>query len=657
MKTKILYFIIVCICSLNYSFAQNATVDSVSRQVSLDEVLIHKINSKGIMSVSKNDLDKIPILLGEKDLLKFIAMMPGIVTTSALDPGIYVRGGDSNENSYMVNGFPIANPEHLTGILSLYDAFVLPRSNLYKSGYPVRYNSSLSSYVNMLPYNDKDSLWSGELALGMLSSAFKTHIPIKKNNSTLSLSARASYLQHYAWLYNKMNENNAMPKYSFYDVTANYKASINSKTNVDIFALYTSDQLDLSEIDIKLKWSTLSLNGVLKHSTNRSNLYIRGGVWGKLGEGYSQASFNDKYKIGFSKVEADYDYAINDDLQLLAGVSEEVMGFSYESGYSSVYSLSTAWIGGRYLYHNNLSLEAGVNAQYYSGNTHHMGVSPRLKLNYDLGGWGIWCDYAQTMQYVSVATTLTIKSPLDIAYPLNKGSKPTICHQVSAGVDHSFANGLYVYGALFYKKFLHAKDYIGRLVWEGASDTETQVAGKGKAYGIEVDASYNSKSFYVRGNYTFSNSWRQFDDINQGKRFKAPFDITHNLMLCTSIYLSKNIKLNAMWEYKSGIYTTFPVGVAVAQDIYDNGNNPMLVPVFRDKYNFRLPATHRLDASVDWMLKSWTLTGGVYNLYNQPNISFLKFDAQSVDTYYVSFVPIGMVMLPTIPYLSIKYVW
>ena len=67
----------------------------------------------------------IPAILGEQDILKYLATTPGIITTNALDPGIYVRGSNSCENGFLTHDMEIASPDHLTGILSTFDPFIL----------------------------------------------------------------------------------------------------------------------------------------------------------------------------------------------------------------------------------------------------------------------------------------------------------------------------------------------------------------------------------------------------------------------------------------------------------------------------------------------------------------------------------------------------
>lgn len=93
-------------------------------------------------------------------------------------------------------------------------------------------------------------------------------------------------------------------------------------------------------------------------------------------------------------------------------------------------------------------------------------------------------------------------------------------------------------------------------------------------------------------------------------------------MVNTSYDISTRLTFNSLWTFSSGVYTTFPVGVAVAHNISSSQNQPVLVPVYTDRYNYKLPNNHRLDLNLDYTIPykyaSLKLSIGAYNVYNQP---------------------------------------
>ena len=179
----------------------------------LKEVVVRALPASGRVLSSIKNIERIPAILGEQDILKYLATMPGIVTTNALNSGIYVRGGNSNENGFLINNMVIAYPDHLTGVLSTFDPYILGNSTLFKSGFPARYNSFLSSYINMRPDPGNKSKHEGEVTIGLVSSALKAKGPILKNHTSFAVSARTSYLQHISKLYNRSMDNEKNPNY------------------------------------------------------------------------------------------------------------------------------------------------------------------------------------------------------------------------------------------------------------------------------------------------------------------------------------------------------------------------------------------------------------------------------------------------------------
>lgn len=637
----------------------------------LQEVHISGQEEAGISYVSKQQIERVPAVLGEKDILKYIATMPGVATTDALDPGIYVRGGNSSENSYRVNDIEITDPSHLTGILSAFDPWILNRSVLYKSGFPARYNDYLSSYINMFPDAGDKEKYQREITLGLLSSALKINGPLIRKKTSFGLALRSSYLQYVARLYNQVNDSSSMPSYSFYDVTATVGSRITERLSLNVFGLFTADRLKLGTGSLgadRLKWSTFSANARLRYVLPEGDL-----VW-KVGyrSGNTSAGLKNEMTMdGESNTcsflgSFDYRQNLGSRIQWNSGIGFEHAGFS-NSGLQQ-WNMKDADFNLYKIYTSlnmeispDWKIEAGVNYQYYSGNTASGNWSPRLKISRNRNGWNIWGDYAATLQYLSRFAMLNIKSPVDIWCTLVPGLKPAICHQYSVGVDKSWENGWSVYMALFWKNMDHVKDFGSVSLSENTAFADRQIEGKGQAKGMEWDVIYNSGRIYFRFNYTLSDSWRKFKEINAGKKFYPPYDMRHNVLTAVSWKMGQRWTLNAMWCYTSGMRATFPVGVAIAQDINSLEGASNFFPVYRERYNFKLPDNHRLDMSLDYLRKRenwqciWTV--GVYNLYNQANASFVYFKPEAEDKYYTRFVPYSRVLLPFIPYISLKINW
>lgn len=663
-RMKYLLFLTLCVLPSLVQAQRADTVVAVTREA--QEVRIAGRRSAAAGIATRSALERIPTLLGEKDVMKYLATLPGVATTSALDAGIYVRGGASDETACFVNGSPVASPEHLTGILSTFDSFVLGRSVLYKSGFPARYNGSLAAYADLQPMLEPDTLCRGEANLGLLSSSLRMRLT-GRGGTVLALSARLSYLQYLTRLYNRFDEQSDIPDYSFGDVTAALSVPLGPKWTFDAFGLYSADRLRIDRGAFPLRWQTYSGNVRFSRRTDESRLSLRVAFRGRQSEGDAE----QQVTTDFDNMERFLTAGIEYGHRLGTGSWELSVGGDYEyaalgtrfnsRNESADYLLGSGWIAVQGRITGDLYAEGGVNVQHYVGDSRHTLLSPRLRLRFAPGRWNIRADYARTTQYTAVLSVMNSRSPLDILRPLEAGMSPAVCDQLSVGADVEAGEAWYFYAALFFRKMHHAKDFGSRTL---SAETQLEgllVEGHGAARGAEFDLMYDRGPWHFRANYTLSDSWRQFDAINEGRRFRPPFDIRHNIKTNFSWKPTERWTLALMWSYQSGTYTTFPVGVAVAHDIHNPQNDPVFVPVYRERYNFRMPATHRLDVDVaytrPWQRLSLTVHAGIYNAYNRSNASYVQFRAVSRDTYYTRFVPRARVLLPIIPYLSLSLTW
>ena len=145
------------------------------------------------------------------------------------------------------------------------------------------------------------------------------------------------------------------------------------------------------------------------------------------------------------------------------------------------------------------------------------------------------------------------------------------------------------------------KDFASDIQTEYSALSNRQIQGKGHAKGLEFDLTLNHHALYMRANYTLSESKRKFAEINNGKAFNPPYDVKHNVVINFSYQISPRLLLNTLWTFSSGVYTTFPKGMVIARNITEfNDDSPILIPVYTDRYNYKLPNNHRLDASLDY---------------------------------------------------------
>jgi hypothetical protein len=167
-------------------------------------------------------IKSIPALLGEKDVLKVLQLMPGVQKGSEGNSGIYVRGGGPDQNLIILDDAVVYNAYHLFGFFSLFNGDALKSVELTKGGFPARYGGRLSSVIEMnMKEGNKEKL-HGEGGIGLISSRLTLEGPLKKGKSSFLISGRRTYADA---LIRPLMPKEEKGGYYFYD--------LNTKVNYD----------------------------------------------------------------------------------------------------------------------------------------------------------------------------------------------------------------------------------------------------------------------------------------------------------------------------------------------------------------------------------------------------------------------------------------
>lgn len=189
-----------------------------------------------MIDVPVQKMEKIPVILGEPDVLKVIQLLPGVQSGSEGTSGIYVRGGGADQNLFLLDGVPVYNASHMFGFFSVFNPGSVKSVKLYKGGFPAHYGGRLSSVVDIRMKEGNDQEFSGDVSVGLISSRMNIEGPIVKGKSSFLVSARRTYIdllaQPFITLYNKSQDlDQVSGGYFFYDMNAkiNHKFSDRSR--------------------------------------------------------------------------------------------------------------------------------------------------------------------------------------------------------------------------------------------------------------------------------------------------------------------------------------------------------------------------------------------------------------------------------------------
>ena len=250
--------------------------NALSRGVHLENVVVYgSRNNFGVTSsqmsavtLSKEQILSVPVFLGEPDVLKSIQKLPGVQSGTEGSAGIFVRGGDYDQNYITLDGSAIYNAEHLRGYVSAINPDMVSSINFYRGAFPARYGSRLSSVIDVGIKEGDYKHYHGLLSLGTLSSRIQAEGPIWKGHTSFNVAARLSYFDLIAKpvLKHFYDRPEALQPYSnmrYYDITAKLVHKFNERNRLSAVFYYGKDTDNESPTESRRSESTIGRIDIL----------------------------------------------------------------------------------------------------------------------------------------------------------------------------------------------------------------------------------------------------------------------------------------------------------------------------------------------------------------------------------------------------------
>jgi len=176
-----------------------------SNTTQLSEVVVNTKNNDdnvqkaqmSVIDISIKQIKNIPMIAGERDVLKVIQFLPGVQSGNEGTTGFYVRGGNIDQNLVLLDEATVYNPNHLFGLFSTFNVNALNNVTLIKGGFPAQYGGRLSSILDITMREGNKGKFSGAGGIGLLSTNLTLEGPLQKGKSSFIVSARRSYFACY----------------------------------------------------------------------------------------------------------------------------------------------------------------------------------------------------------------------------------------------------------------------------------------------------------------------------------------------------------------------------------------------------------------------------------------------------------------------------
>lgn len=630
----------------------------------LDEVVIRSDKPEtgfsssriGAATIPVQQIMNTPALLGEADVLKTLQLQPGVQPTMSGQSGMSVRGGDADQNLFLLDGMLLYNVDHVMGFESAFMPDAVKHVDFFKGSFPARYGGRLSSVTDVRTREGDMQSYHGTFSVGLLSSHLSVEGPVVNDRTSFIISARRTYAD---WLANAFK---GMLDVSF-DHLGLYFYDLNAKINhrlSDYDRLYLSfysgrdvinlkgrsvseyeshKSEDISSVDTHwgntlyhLRWNHIFAPRLFANVTlgyNRFSLSSMSAYENR--ESYSHENLSRQYsdlafKSGIDDLsaDADFDYhpfsshhlrfgaqytlhCFRPEVQssemryFEAGIADTHETFSSENkiilaNEAAIYAEDDFDWGDHWQFNTGLRV-----ALFSTEGKVYPAVEPRVSAcrSFD-SGLRVKAAYSLMHQYVHKISSSQIASPSDLWVPVTRDLRPMSAHQWSLGAGYNRIHGWEFGAEAFLKEMYNVIDIIDGASFFGNSKAwESKVtSGRGRSYGVELYASKSIGRTTGSVNYTLAKSDRWFSNglINSGLLFPYRYDRRHVVHLQLQHQLTDHIDLNATWNYASGSLVT----LAKQQTEYlEPSNTPLAGDYYSSRNNYRMKPSHQLDLSVN----------------------------------------------------------
>ena len=645
-------------------------------------------NQMGYERLNYNVLKQVPLVMGERDILNVVKLLPGVQSVGEGSSGFNVRGSGADQNMIYINKVPVYNSSHLFGFFTAISPEIVKDFSLYKSNLPASFGGRLASFFDIQTRQGNMKRLSARAGISSVSAYAAVEGPLKKDKSSIALSVRSTYSD---WILSLMEDPQLRnSEAGFYDASGVYTLKASDRTRLKVFAYLSRDRFKLGTVqayaygnsgaavdlrhrfnqqingnlaliysryqfrnqDTQLRAAGYEQASYIKHyelksdfewlSLGRHKLTFGGsGIYYRLDRGsiepYGATSLRESLDLGLENgVEtalylAD-ELTLTDRLKIYAGLRFSTF---FSLGPTDVRTYTPGMPRVEENISDTLSFGRGELSRAYAG------LEPRMNLRYLLTDQAsLKFSYNRGYQYLFVLSNTVAMAPTDQWKLVDYHIAPQFLDQLSAGYYQDFPGSGLSASVELYRKWGHQiVEYRDGASFTMSPFVESEtLQGEQKAYGVETMIRRDGGGLNGWVSYTWSRSFMLVDlgetgeQINGGKPYPSNYDRPHNVSLVVNYKRGRRVSLSGNLVYMTGRPSTYPVSV-----YYEYG-----VPYihYSDRNKYRIPDYFRLDISMNiegslkkhkhfhsfWMLGVYNLTGrnNAYSVYFQNESGLIR---------------------------------
>lgn len=654
--------------------------------IPLDEVVVranryHNVSGSqmGFERLNYNVFKQVPLVMGERDIINVVKMLPGVQSIGEGAAGFNVRGSSADQNMIYINKVPVYNSSHLFGFFTSFSPEIVADFSLYKSNMPASFGGRLASFFDIRTKQGNMKKFAARGGISSISAYAAIEGPIVKDKSSVILSARSTYSD---WILKQLQDpmlRNSEAGFNDFSGVLTHEAG--EKTRIQLFAYLSGDRIKLgktnafeygnlgSSIDVRHRFNQrITGNFALVYSRYRYhtsevaepsvgyehgyqiNHYELKSDFNWLSLGRHKLTFGTSaiyYHLNRGVIEPFGSSSIRKPLDL--GMENGVETAAYVGDELTLTDRLTAYVGLRLSAYMSLGpselrtyapglprLEENITdtLNFAPGEITrtYYGIEPRVNLRYMMGNNSSFkLSYNRGTQYLFMLSNTVALAPADQWKLCDYHIEPQVLDQVSAGLYKDFPdNGVSTSLEVYRKWGQNIIEYRdGASFLENPHVESETLQGIQKAYGIETMIRRNTGPLNGWISYTYARSFMQVDaplsgeQINAGSPYPSNYDRPHSFNMVANYKRGRRISLSANLVYMTGRPATFPVSIYYEYDL------PYIH--YSDRNSYRIPDYFRIDFSMNiegnlkkrkkfhsfWMLNIYNLTGrkNAYSVY------------------------------------------
>ncbi|MBN1953010.1 MAG: TonB-dependent receptor [Bacteroidales bacterium] len=654
----------------------------------LDEVVVTgeanpiHIRTIGINKISMASIKTLPVIAGEKDIMKAYQLLPGVQSGMEGTAGMVVRGSSPGENLVLLDGVPVYNINHLFGFFSVINSDAINSSTLMKGSMPARYGGRISSVLDIRMKEGNAQKIKTSLTAGIISARLLVEGPLINDRTTFLVSARRTYLELLGYpIFKWIMKEEGMWSYKFQDINVKLNHRFNNNNRLYL-SMYTGDdayhyalnedtETETERVHYEeedgFKWGNIT--GTLRWNhqfgprmfSNTTLLYSRYSfATNTFREEITTTTDNTKtlrYSMGFNSGIEDYgtsydlDFYPNNNHKIRLGGTAvrhqfkpgvNIYDFQDFSGLLEVDSINTgailtnyelaAYIEDEIKLGSKLTIYIGYrHVAFLTEDTVYQSPEPRVSLRFQLtdnssleAAWGI------ISQNLHLLTNSSVGFPTDQWVPITDRVRPARAQQYNLAYKQKIGTLFLLSIEGFYKQMDNLLEYEQNAnlkeYWE-----DIAVQGVGEAKGLEfmLQKEHGKSTGWIA--YTLSRSDRDFEELNNGRPYPYKYDRRHDLKIVFMQQLNERWEAGINWVFSTGSAVTLPLEEASLPNPswYLHYYFPNAYPFYISKNNYRLPNYHRLDFVINYTVQKkkteHILSMGLYNAYMHHNALYYSF--------------------------------